>query len=283
MRSNFKRPVIHRIVITPDYELDIIKTPRWALPVWSVNTLVVGLPVLQCLSARQFECVVARRLGQFSKRENPLTNWLYQLRPIWQQYRAGYRRQKGLGIEPMKWFFSVYAPIYSTCSVYAARQDELNADAYAMELYNDEEVLEMITADAVCRHYLRERYWPAVHKIAAIDTKTVPVPHSKMAEAVHAMLKGKNLAELIDETLNEDPGRKNPVPTLQARIQNIGHSEPHRGEFDGTAAAIVYLGASMNGVITLIDKLWLKTLLEQRKTQRQQKHEHATTTPVTNS
>ena len=104
-----------------------------------------------------------------------------------------------------------------------------------------------------------------------------------MTAAVHAMLKEKNLAKLIDETLNEDPGRKNPVPTLQARIQNIGHSEPHRGDLDGSTAAAHYLGASMNSVITLIDKLWLKTLLESRKTQLQQTHEHAITTPVTNS
>lgn len=279
-RSHFKRPAIHRIVITPDYELDIIKTPRWALPVWSTNTLVIGLPVLQCLTTRQFECMVARRLGQFSKRENPLTNWLYQLRAIWQQYHTGYGQLKGSVIQPMKWIFSVYAPLYSKCSFYAARRDELNADAYAMELYNDEEVREMITADAVCRHYLHERYWPAVHKIAAIETKTLPTPHSKMATAVQAVLKGDKLEKMIDEILKESPGRNNPVPSLQARIQNIGHSGPHREAFDGGTAAEQYLGTSLNGIITLIDKLWLKTLLDERKIQRTQKREHVVSTPA---
>jgi len=281
MRSHFKRPVIHRIVITPDYELDIIKTPRWALPVWSVNTLVIGLPLLQCLTARQFECMVARRLGQFSKRENPLTNWLYQLRAIWQQYHASYRQQKGTGVEPMKWIFSAYAPLYSACSVYAARRDELNADLYAMEVFNDEEVCEMVTADAVCRYYLHNRYWPAVHKIAAIETKTLPAPHSKMAAAVHATLKAENLAKLVDETLKEKQARKSPVPTLQTRIQNIGHSTPHREELDGTSAAEQYLSTSINGVIAVIDKLWLKTLLEERKKQQPKRHKHAVTTPAT--
>jgi hypothetical protein len=281
MRSHFKRPVIHRIVVTPDYELDIIKTPRWALPLWSMNTLVIGLPVLQCLTVRQFECIVARRLGQFSKRENPLSNWLYQLRAIWQQYLESYRQHKGPGIEPMKWIFSAYAPLYSACSVYAARRDELNADVYAMELYNDEEVCEMVTADAVCRHYLHKRYWPAVYKIAAIETKTLPAPHRKMASAVHAILKGENLAKLIDETVKEKQERKNPAPILQARIQNIGHSCPYMNEFDGTAAAEHYLGSSMNRVIALIDKLWLKTLLEERKKQHHQKHTHTVSTPAT--
>ena len=102
----FKRPKIHHIVITANYELDIVKTPMLALPVWSTNTMVIGLPVLQSLSKEQLECVVARRIGQFSKRYNPLTNWLYQLRAIWQQYRVTYSKQQGLGIEPLKWFFA---------------------------------------------------------------------------------------------------------------------------------------------------------------------------------
>jgi hypothetical protein len=47
----FKRPEIHRIVITANYELDIVKTPMWALPVWSTNTMVIKAhgPVFQTL------------------------------------------------------------------------------------------------------------------------------------------------------------------------------------------------------------------------------------------
>ena len=34
LQDHFRRPAIHRIIITANYELDIIKTPRWVLPVW---------------------------------------------------------------------------------------------------------------------------------------------------------------------------------------------------------------------------------------------------------
>lgn len=281
IRENFKRPVIHRIVITPDYELDIIKTPMWALPVWSKNTMVIGLPVLQCLTARQFKCMVARRLGQFSKRDNRLTNWLYQLRSIWQQYRFSYAKQKTHGIEPLQWFFAGYAPLYTTLSVYAARRDELNADAYAMELFIDEEVRDMITADIVCRRFLHDRYWPAVHKIAAIETKTLPTPHSKMASAVHATLKGEKLAALINEAFEAGPKRRDPAPSLQNRITNIGHEKPYMEAPSGETAATHYLGTSAKGVIDLVDKLWLKTFLESRKIERAQQHPHPVTTQAT--
>jgi len=267
----YKRPAIHRIVITANYELDIIKTPMWALPVWSTTTMIIGLPVLQSLSPQQFECVVARRIGQFSKRYNPVTNWLYQLRSIWQQYRVIYSKQKGFGIEPLKWYFTAYAPFYTTVSLYAARLDELNADTYAMELFNDEEVLEMITVDALCRWYLQNQFWPAVYKIASIETKSLPTPHSKMASAVHAIKNGERLDSLIDKIYKQKPHSRDAMPSLQDRIKNIGHQKPHMMDPDTDEnAAAFYLGASVKGVIDVIDKLWLKSFLEQRKRQRRQ-------------
>ena len=269
-RSYYKRPTIHRIVITEQYELDIVKTPMWALPVWSTNTMIIGLPVMQCLSPEQFECMVARRIGQFSKRYNPVTNWLYQLRSIWQQYRVSYNQQKGFGIEPLKWFYSVYAPMYSMLSVYAARQDELNADTYAMELFNDKDVLEMITADALCRWYLHNQYWPAVVKIASIETKSLPTPHTKMSSAVRAIKNGEQLDKLIDNAYREQPLTRNATPSLQDRISNIGHQKPCMGKGTSENAAVFYLGASVKGVVDIVDKLWLKSFLEQRKRQRHQ-------------
>lgn len=267
-RSYFKRPEIHHIVITANYELDIVKTPMWALPVWSTNTLLIGLPVLQSLSPKQFECVVARRIGQFSKRYNPLTNWLYQLREIWQQYRVSYSTQKGFGIEPMKWFFAAYAPLYATVSRYAARLDELNADTYAMEIFNDEEILEMITADALYRWYLQNQFWPAVYKIASIDTNSLPTPHTKMASAVHAIKNGERLDSLIDKVYNEKPLSRDAIPSLQDRIMNIGHDKPHLTKQNTENAAAFYLGTSVKGVVDVIDKLWLKSFLEKRKRRR---------------
>ena len=59
------------------------------------------------------------------------------------------------------------------------------------------------------------------------------------------------------------------MPSLQDRIKNIGHQKPC---MDDTAenAAVFYLGASVKGVIDVVDKLWLKSFLEQRKRQSHQ-------------
>ncbi len=275
LRSHYKRPAIDRIVITGDYELDIIRTPRLALPVRLSNTLVIGLPVMQCLSPRQFECLLAGRIGQFSMRYNSLANWLYQHRAIWQQYRAIYRTQKGIGIEPLKWFFALYSPVYNAISTRAARQDRLNADTYAMQLYNDEEVREMITADSIALWYMDQQYWPAVHKVAAASPKSLPAPHAKMPAAASASMNGDRLQALLARVVNHAPASRDIAPSLSSRIENIGHDKARMGQPAAKTAAAVYMGSSAASVITLIDKLWQKNYLEQRKGQRKKKKQAA--------
>jgi hypothetical protein len=169
LRDHYKRPEIHSIVITAEYELDIIKTPRWGLPIWSSNTMVIGLPVLQCHSREHFICMAERRIGQFSKRGNPVTNWLYQLRSIWHLLHLTYKKNKTFGTELLRGFFYLFASFYDMVSTIAAKFDELKADGYLMEGHNDEVVREMMTADTIYRWYLQNEYWPAVYKNSSIS------------------------------------------------------------------------------------------------------------------
>jgi len=270
-KAHFKRPGIQRIVITDNYELDIVKVPKWALPVWSTNTMVIGLPVLLCHSPRQFECMMARRMGQFSKRNNPVTNWLYQLRAIWKQYSIAYGKLKYPDSYLLKWLYAAYAAFYTSASVHAARRDELNADSYAMELFIHDEVCEMITADAAYRWYLQERYWPAIDKIASAKTASPLTPYLNMAAAIQSNFKEEKIKPLIYSVLKTETHRKNPVPALRQRLENIGHDAPYLKENTGQNAAAAYLGESLNNVVKLIDTLWLKNNMAKQKSGKKQK------------
>ena len=263
--QHFKRPIIQRVVITEQYELDIIKTPRWVLPFWTHNTLVIGLPVLLCLSPKQFECMLARRLGQFSKHHNRLTNWLYQLRAIWRQFYLSYKKQKYPDSKILQWLCASYAAIYDTVTVYAARKDELYADLYAMELFNHEDVREMITADMVYRDYLKNHFWPAVAKFAATQSKSPAAPYQKITPTIQAHLKTGKLNALVNKIFTSYPGWQDPNPSLQKRLENIGHDSPYMPEPQGASAATHYLGAALNTVIDIMNKLWQKNQMQNNK------------------
>ena len=263
--AHFKRPQIHRIVITSSYELDIIKVPKYALPIYSSNTLVIGLPVLLCLQEKQFEKILARRIGQFSKKNNLITNWLYQLRDIWKQYGHAYGKQKHLDRFFLEWIFSAYASLYSSISTYAARLDELNADTYAMELFVHNDVCATITADNMFRWYLENTYWPAVDKIAAIKTDASLQPYTNMKPDLINTMEERSVKSLIHKVLRSEPDRNDANATLRQRLDNIGHDTPVIAMDAGVSAADKYLGDSKETVITLINKFWLNARINQQK------------------
>jgi hypothetical protein len=232
---------VDNIVLSNNFELDILKTPTWALPVWSTNTLVIGLPMIQCLSASQFQCALARRLGQFSKRHNWLENWLYQLREVWPQY-CGNTQKYDLGYQPVRWFFSTYAPLYKVITVPVARLDELAADDYAMEVFSDEQVLDTITTQMVCDRYLLDKYWPVMRKIASNEKHIINEYHSGMARVLRNGLQGDNVKQWLANTVSAEPEWNDATPSLAKRVENIGHTQACMDAISSESAASIYLG-----------------------------------------
>jgi len=257
VKESFGRPTIHRVAITGNYELDIRKSPRWFLPVWSSNVLVIGLPVMTCHTPEHLACLVTRRVGQFSKRNNMITNWLYQLRSIWPLYYSSFEASNIIGTELPRWFYFIFERLYCFVSTVAARNDELYADSYAMEIYNDEIVREMISADTLYRHYLQHHYWPAVDKILAISREKKIIPHAKMRSAVRNRLSNEKIAELLSGLNETEPSWNEGLPSLKSRLANIGHQSPYMSVPDADTAAEFYLGKSVASVTDEIDRRWL--------------------------
>lgn len=231
---------IDRVVLTGDFGIDIVRTPRFALPIRSTHTLLIGQPLLQCLSETQFQCALARRLGQFSMHYNRLENWLYGLRRLWPQYCRRVRQQDA-GYQPVAWLFCIYAPLYRAVTAPAAGLDELAADKYAMELFSDEEVLDAITTVAVCNHYLREKYWPVLRKYAARNSRVRDRLQAGMAAMLRAGLQGDASGVWLAKTLSATDQCGDPVPSLARRIDSLGFSDTRMSPLATETAADVYL------------------------------------------
>jgi Zn-dependent protease with chaperone function len=236
---------IDRLVLTGRVELDILKTPRSCLPTWSSTTLAIGLPLMQSLSALQLGVALARRLGQCSGRYNRLENWLYRLRTIWPLYGT-HSAQPGFGYQPVRWFFAAYAPVYRALTLPIARREELAADSYAMELFSDEQVLDTITTEMVCRTYLAQRYWPIVREIEAREGPAIAGFHTAMARVLRAGLRDDKAGEWLERARSATPAWDDPVPALMTRIRHIGHSEPRMAGLTAESAAVTYLATVMD-------------------------------------
>lgn len=245
---------IDRIMVTGRYQLDIVSTPCSGLPLCSTRSLVIGLPLLQCLSATRFSCLLARRLGQYSRRTGPLINWLHELRDIWPHYQAPAVRT-GSGFLPVRLVFSIYTPLYSTVSTAAVRLDELQADSYAMELFSDEEVVDAITTDTVYRLFLREKYWPAVRKLSAQSGAAITKTHSGMMAVLHAGLHDDTIAQWIDKAMSMEHRWDDPWPLLGRRLDNVGHGQARMEMHLSESTATSYLAGHLPAIKAALEDM----------------------------
>jgi hypothetical protein len=240
---HYRSARINRIVFTSDFELDVVKTPCWSLPIWHTTTLIIGMPVIQCFSVTRFQCALARRVGISSRRRKWKGSILYQLRNTWPLY-AGYSDHYSFGYQPIHWFFSVYAPVYRLISAPVARTDELAADTCAMELFSDEDVLDLITVQMACLRYLEDECLPVVQKMHDNDSITADSVTAGTVSLICKLIHSDRMARWIAEAGSAESRLDDTLPSLAARVQNIGHSEARLCVTEPERAASIYLAGA---------------------------------------
>ena len=137
VRSYYKRPKIHNIVLTDAFELRIEGTPGHWLPLFMSNTLVIGLPLLQTMTVEGFRCELSRCIGQHSKIIPRQSYFIMRMEKIWDLYNDSLIKNSKYCKTPLHWFFSVYSRLFSSISIPAIRIEELNADSSALDYINE--------------------------------------------------------------------------------------------------------------------------------------------------
>ncbi len=277
MRQSYNAPAIDRVIIHDHFSLDLVPVPRFGLPVLTTNVLYIGLPVLQCLSPSQFRGTLARRLGQYSAKSNKLSHWIYRWRQFCSQYLRSYGRQKHTIYIPMQWFFKLYTPFLNAVTVHTAREDELEADAYALSAMNDEELADMVIRYEVCANFLKQKYWPKIFNMLRNNpSKPAHTPHLNMAKVVRDGLNENEFAQMMKELMNSEPSWQDIMPDLHKRLENLGQSKLNMPPPVMETAAQRYLGDAFGAVLKLLDKQWLaKNTSSEHKVKKTQPQKQA--------
>jgi hypothetical protein len=255
LRKSYGKPRIHRIILDEGDDVRIVKTPRTGFSLLYTTTLVIGLPLLLTVTPRHFRVLLARRIGQLSGRHSMISSWLTHLKSVWRQFRD----QPRGGTLPSRMighFFALYAPVYNTVTVGIARREEINADHYAHDIINDQEVAEAISFHAAGRDFLATRYWPAIKRMTA-RTPGRPdyLPYDHMTAIVSKGLASPAQETVMHRLLNKDDIHRD-YPTLGDRLEHLGHSQPARLEELKTTAAQLLLEKSLTEIVKDFHKWW---------------------------
>jgi len=251
-------PRIDRIVVSEQLSIDLVKTPVAPIPLWSRNTLVIGLPLMQCLSPDYFKCAVIRKLLQYSKQRHWLIKWLHQLRNVWMLYSNILSANITFSNFLLAIFFHFYAPLYRNLATPIAHRNELEADLDSLQYVNDEDLLQTIETIIVTKIYLDQQFWPKLEKLIGENTDNSFRPYSNLENALKSGLTTKNTKRWLDSIYKDEPHKIKAIPSLRARMYNIGRSRIRIPEKIDQTAAHTYLDKDYAFIVNGINHLWMQ-------------------------
>lgn len=261
LRNNFGNPSIDRIILRDNYEIRIIKTPHSGMPFLNTRTLIIGLPVLLTMSPLYFRALLARRIGQLSTQHTPVTTRLYFLNDIWLQFNKSCKYSKNIFVKALGYFFRLYSPLYQFLLMPLLQDEELEADSYGMDMINDHDMVECLVYEEVLTHFLQKKFWPKIYHLAKRSKTPEFLPYAQMTKVVKAGITDNEVSETIQESLKLSTNDSAAMPSLEKRLNHLGHAKPLPPKRLNKTAAEYYLGNNNLGkIIELFDKRWLKKI-----------------------
>ena len=251
-------PKIHQVILTRRHELNIVKVPRFGLPIWSRNILAIGYPLLQTLSPEYFDCALSRRLVQHTKGRGMITNWLSFMRQIWTRYAISLKDRNGVTDLIHYCFFAPYASLYRRFAVYLTQRDELRADEAALTLANDRDLIKSAQTLRITQAMLIQYYWPKLND-AIQNNLSSPAnirPYFHLPQTLAELLKSEDVEtwfiRLGQESINEGSAEA----PFAKRMEQTGHKKVSIPKPFDVNAANHYFGEEYETMTQHMDELW---------------------------
>lgn len=269
LQQHFGKVDFEQIILSPEYELRVERTPVNGYPLRLRNSLIIGLPVLESLSAPQLQVLLAREVGYLAQARRRPGAWLMAVNDISRAYRSHYRAGWGPQQLLPRLFYALHAPVYAWMSQEHGRQEQRLANHHPMELINDDVVAQALVSDHFAQYVMHHQYWPAIYKGAQRHPTPKHPPYLNLENYMRRAYRKGASAYWLTHVLGHY--QKTPHgPTLAEHLQEIGHSRiPEPRGFDQPASRQL-LPARLDAIRVQMDRAWLDENLAAWKQQYSQ-------------
>jgi len=255
LRRALRAPRFHRVLVTDAFNAAVMQVPRLGLLGWHRNYLILGLPLLKCLTPEQLDAVLAHEFGHLAGGDARFSNWLYRLRAIWAQLLEELERTKSSGAFLFKGFFEWYVPRFNAYSFPLARADEYRADAVSAQLTSPRIAAQALTSVNVVGSYLRERFWPSVHRHADEQPQPSFAPYAQLGAGLAAELASEDSQRWLRDALARQTTLADSHPCLRERLAAIG-AEPELAPPTEGQSADHLLASARDAIVQRFDLRW---------------------------
>lgn len=269
LRRSLATDGVDHVLISSGFNAGIVQLPRFGPLGRSRNYLVIGLPLMMCLSRRQFAAVLAHEFGHIAGNHSRFGGWVYRLRQSWVRILQRLHSEEHPLSFAFLWFFRWYAPYFHAHAYVLARQDEYEADAASRGLFGRQGLAEGLIEGRVKARFLRDDYWPKIFAQADSHERPDWMPYARMQSAVRVGFDREAAADWLEDELEAATDYDDTHPSLRDRIVAL-RAKPRLAEPFARSAADAYLAPLLPELTAKLDEEWWEEIEDEWT------HRHAT-------
>ena len=258
LRTTYESPEFQDIKLTTHFRIELVRTPGNGFPTSFTNTLLIGLPVMTCMTPLQFKLLLARQIGHLTTKHHSYSRQLVHLRNTWNSYARIYAQSWKPETILLRLFFSWYAPFFHTSCIPAVRLEAFAKDRLMLEITPPERAAEAIAVFEIKKRYLKTDFWPRLNEAAYRSAKPPYLPYSAMPTITHKVLDcDSNYAQQCYEAaINREVIDSSELPNLMKRLASLGHEDFIVPEPSSDTAARHFIGEQLDDLLKQMDNIW---------------------------
>ena len=256
LSAQLKAPKLNRVILDENLNAAIMQRPKLGIIGWQTNYLLVGLPLMQALSPKQFEAVMAHELAHLCGDDGKTAAWIYRIRRTWYDLAERFERTGGGGLF-FKRFFSWYGPFFRAYSFVHARSQEYEADRRAAALVGAKHKAEALIWLNVNSSLLSRQFIPDFKRRTTELSKPPADFVSQMLSALQQPIDSDQSRRWLALHLIGQTNNSSTHPSLAARLAALDYQVPEILEMSDERA-IALLGHQLEELTTQLNTIWQK-------------------------
>jgi len=248
-----KRP--QRVRINKDYELQLVSSPLNGYPLMSHKTLIIGMPLIQCMTPRQFRILLYRELSHSYHTLRRPEHWVVTIRSLFLQLHQNYRQSQNKAALISRPFFSLFNPLLDFISQPVIALEENHIDQFCVDRLAKDELIDALLGYYVCRHYLTHEFWIKLNNSAYMHQQPPYLPYQSIENYIRSKTDPDDIRITLRNTLENIHSNN---PQLARRLERL---KIHTSQFDSRleqSAAEFYFENLLSTLIKQFDTVWYK-------------------------
>lgn len=223
--KQFGMPPIDRVLITESAEIELIITPKRAMPGAFTQTLLIGWPLLSFLSFKQLRIELRAVIGQWAGKRAWNTGAICRQVAFWQGLNAYYANRK----LPAAWLLK--RPVRGFARYLASQASEISRtqifehDQLALEVSDDHQVLALLAAEVLGAAFLEKKYWPMIFAAAERTADPIVKPFTNLNAIMGRTLRPEEADRWLLQALAA--GNNTRQSSLRERLAVLGYNALH--------------------------------------------------------